>query len=103
MDALIRIDAHGSRIGEPERPAGQHPILEETANETFAEFDLQGLRKPPLRHIEDEENPRDQEEHAELEEKVPQVAARQRIEEWFVPAVEANLPVGSGNDDENDG
>ena len=45
---------------------------------------------------------RDDEEHAELKEKVPQVAARQSIVEWLIPSVEANLPVGRCSDDKND-
>ena len=41
------------------------------------------------------------EEHAELEQEVAQVAARHRIEERLVPAVEPDLPVGGGADDEH--
>ncbi len=48
-------------------------------------------------------NPGDEEEHAELKEKIAQVAARQSIVERLVPAVEANLSVGGGNDDNDDG
>ncbi len=103
VDALIRIDAHGSRIGEPERPARQHPIVKQAEHEPLAQLELQGFDQPSLHHVEREQEPRDQEEDAELEEKVPQVAARQRIVERLVPAVEANLSVGGGRDDQHDG
>src|ERR1039457_880905 len=39
VHALIRIDAHHSRIGEPERAARPHPLLEEGLYQALAELD----------------------------------------------------------------
>ncbi len=103
MYALIRIDAHRSRTGQPERPARQHPFLQEVVDQAFAQPDLQRFRQPTLHDVEYEQGSCDQEEYAELEEKVPQVAARQCIEEGLIPAVEANLTVGGGDEDKDDG
>ncbi len=58
VHALIRIDAHRSRVGEPERAARQHPILKQAAHQALAKLDLQGLDEPSLRHIENEQESR---------------------------------------------
>jgi len=102
VNALIRIDADRSCIGKPEGAARKQPILKKTANQAFAQLDLQGLDEPALRHVEDKQYSRDDEEHAELKEKIPQVAARQSVVEWLIPSVEANLPIGRDNDDQKD-
>jgi hypothetical protein len=68
--------------------------------ETLAELEFQHLAQPFLRHVQDEQHRRDHEEHAELDEEVVEVAARQSVEERLVPAVEANLAVGREDDDQ---
>src|SRR5258706_12198544 len=103
MDALVRVDAHRSRIGEPKRAARQQPIVKQAEPQPLAKLEFQVLDKLPLRDIENEDESRDKEEDAELVEKVPQVAPRQGIEERLIPAVEANLSVGGGCDDQNHG
>src|ERR1700726_249231 len=100
MDALVRIDAHRSRIGKPKRAARQHPVAKEAEYQPLAQLEFQGFDQPPLRHIENKEKSCDQEEDAQLEEKVPQVTPRQSVVERLVPAVEANLTVGGSRDDE---
>ena len=71
MYALIRVDAHGSRIGQPKRPTRPHPVSKETMYEPLTEFELQGFDQPPLRHIEGENASRNQKEDDQLEEKLP--------------------------------
>ena len=102
MDALIWIDAYRSRIGKPERTARHEPIFEQAADQALAQPHLQRFRQPALQHIEDEKKSRDDEEYAELEEKIAQIAARQCIVERLVPAIETNLSVRGGNDDQHD-
>src|SRR6266481_5182512 len=76
MDALVRVDAHGSRIGKPKRAARQHPVAKEAEYEPLTQLELQGFDQPSLRHIESEEKSCDHEEDAKLEQEVPQVTPR---------------------------
>jgi len=69
----------------------------------LAQLEFQRFHQPPLCDVEGDQKPGDQEEDAQLEEKIPQVAARQSVVERFVPPVQANLPVGGGGDDYHDG
>src|SRR6202453_2779638 len=94
VHALIRIDADGSGVRQPERASRLHPVVNQTLHQSLAKFELQGFVDPTLRDIEDEQACRDQEENAELIEKLAQVAPRQSIEEGLVPAVEPDLSVG---------
>ena len=103
MNALIRVDSHLTRIGQPKRPARRHPVLEEAAYQALAQLEFQGFDHPALRHVEREQNAGDDEEDAEFEQKVAQIAARQCIVEGLVPAIEANLAVGGGGHHENQG
>ena len=85
----------GAGVGQPEGAArhasspaaGPGPGLR-------AILTLQRLDQPALRHVEHQQHAGDHEEHAELEQEVVQVAARQRIVERLVPAVEPDLAVG---------
>ena len=75
VDALVRVHAHGAAIGQPERAARLHPVVQQAAHQAFAQFDLQGLGEPALRDVQDQEESGDQKEHAELVEEVADVAA----------------------------
>jgi len=74
VHALVGVDTHRARIGEPECTPGQHPVPHEIVQETVPQLEFQHLAEPSLRHIQDEEDAGDDEEHAELSEKVMQVA-----------------------------
>ena len=85
--ALIGVHAHGTAArGEPERTTRSHPELEQIARQTLAKAKLGGLVEPALRDVENEQAPDDHEVHAELVEKIVQVAAGDRIVERLVPA-----------------
>ena len=100
VHTLIGIDADRPRIGEPERTARQHPILNEISREPVAQLELQHLSHPALRDVEHEEGPGDDAEDAELHEESRKVTVRQSVIERLVPAVEANLSVGGDHDDQ---
>ncbi len=104
MHALIRIDSHRTaRVGEPESPTRQHPQLQQVPDQALAQLDLQGLDKPALHHVEDQQHAGEHEEHNQLEQEIMQIAARERIVERLVPAVEANLGVGGDHQDHEHG
>src|ERR1700722_3593691 len=65
--ALIRVDPDRSGIGQPKRLARQHPILKQAEHQPLAQLELQSLDQPALRHIQNQQNSRDDEEDAELE------------------------------------
>jgi len=71
---------------------GQHPVGQQAVHESLSEPQFQGLDQPPLRHVEHEDKPGDQEEHAQLVEKIMEVAARQRIIEGLVQPLRRICP-----------
>ena len=101
VHALIRVDADGAGIRQPEGASRLHPVVDETLHQSFAELELQHFVEPTLRDVEDQQATGDQEENAELIEKLAHIAPRQRIEEGFVPAVQPDLSVSRRGDDEH--
>ena len=100
VHALVRVDADGSRVRQPECALRLHPVVDEALHQAFPELELQGFVEPALRDIQDQQAAGDQEKNAELIEEFAQIAPRQRIEERLVPAIEPDLPVrGRGDDD----
>ncbi len=100
MHALVGIDSDGARAGQPEGAAGLHPVGDQIMSQTFAQLELERFAQPLLAHIEREERSSDDGENPELREKLSHVPPRQGIVERLVPAVEADLAVRRGDDDE---
>ncbi len=100
MHALVGIDSDGARAGQPEGAAGKHPVGDQIMSQTFAQLELERFAQPLLAHIEREERSSDDGENPELREKLSHVPPRQGIVERLVPAVEADLAVRRGDDDE---
>ena len=63
-------------------------------HQAFAQDHLGRLIEPRLRHVEDKQYPGHLGEDAELLDERGHVLARQRIVEWSVPGVEADLLIG---------
>ncbi len=103
MHSLVRIDSHlAAGVGEPERAPGFHPVPQQVLYQPLAQPDLAGLDQPALADVQHEvENGKDDED-AELEHEVVQVAARQRVVKGFVPSIEENLAVGGQEHDHDD-
>ena len=100
VHALIGIDADMAGIGEPEGAARHEPVLDEIVREALAQLELQGFAEPPLRHVEHQQRACDDAEYAQLHQEPAKVPVRQRVIEGLIPAVEADLSIGGGDDDD---
>jgi hypothetical protein len=100
MHALVRIDSDGARAGQSESAAGKHPVGDEIMSQTFAQLELERFAEPLLAHVECEERSADDGENPELREELSDIPPRQGIVERLVPAVEPDLAVRRGDDDE---
>ncbi len=101
---LVGIDSHlTTGVGEPERAAWFHPIPQQILDQSLAQSDLDGLHEPALANVQKKVEKSQDEEDAELEYEVMQVAPRQRVVEGFVPSIEENLAVGREEHDHDDG
>ena len=103
VHALVGIDADRPGIGEAEGAPRSQPLSDEIAHEAFAQLQLGHLAEPPLRDVEYEKATGDDAEHPELRHEAGEIAARQRVVEGLVPAVQPDLPIGRGDDDQEDG
>jgi len=90
-------------------PERRKPFGRKIFDEPLAQDDLRLLIEPGLRDIEDEQDPSQLGEDAELREKLGHVPVRQRVVERLVPGVQPNLRVGrcahhrqQGDDQQND-
>ena len=102
MHALIGIDAHRRPPSPGGRRDGLQPFAHQILHQAFAQFELQHLRQPALRHIQNQKHAGDDAEHAQLHHEALKVAMRQRVIEGLVPAIEPDLAIGGGDDHQKD-
>ena len=102
VHALVGVVADGTGVGEPERAAGLQPVPDEIVGEPGAQLQFQRLAEPALPDVQHQQAAGDDGEHAELQDELVQITARQRVVEGLVPAVEPDLAVGRGGDDHED-
>src|SRR6185503_3174997 len=85
-DPLVGINAQlVAARGEPESATRDHPELQQIARQAFAKSELESLRYPALRDVENEKARDDREVDAELIEELVQVAPCERVVERLIP------------------
>ena len=102
LEALVRIDADGARIREPEGALRLEPLVQEVVHQALAQDDFGALIEPHLHHVEDKQYAGDLAEDAELGQETRNVLVGQRIVERAVPGIEPDLHVGRGPDDDDE-
>ena len=87
-------------IGQPKRASRHQPVLHQIVHQSLAQLQFQRLAEPALDHIQHQQRAGDHAEYPQLVHELGEVPVRQRIVERLIPAVEADLPVGGGGDDD---
>ena len=100
VHALVGIDADGAFTGQARGAAGLQPLAYQIEHQAFAQFQFQHFGQPALPHIQHQQAEGDDAEYAELDQELPEIAMRQRIVERLVPAVQPDLAIGGGDDDD---
>src|SRR6516162_1443530 len=103
VDALIRVLPNFTRLRKTKGALGLEPLIENIVYDSLPQLDLGRLAEPRLRHIKNQKTASYPTEYRELDQKSPQVLARDSIVEGPVPGVEHDLAIRGRADDNDDG